>query len=408
MNYNKTDTVKSRTIKENLNILSNYDKRILFLKILCGFKIPAIKLGEKILEVVFSYQDYIKSKNPIQIKYINADEYLYGEEYNTNIDRVYNWFSDNIVDVNINDCLIGYKWNFSRKDKIQFTINKDNKPVVLHNDIKIYCDWFDGSQFVKKQTLYSYDIETDINMMVIRILTNNLKLLDFDANIEARKKHNNLFDLKKYNISKLLLKKVLVKIGTAYDNIIIISHVNRNGNGVDISLDYEDEGNIWKTLNLLYYCYSEAITITGELNFKLNTNSYMYNIMLSDIKSIIQINKENKQDNIITPDLKSNLWDHQHKTVQFILSNVKDGKRGFGDASNVGAGKTLSAIATCIELYKYNNCYNNVLVLLPSANLIDTWIDEIKKHTTNINYILQQANGTLVGKHMINMLNIYI
>ena len=44
--------------------------------------------------------------------------------------------------------------------------------------------------------------------------------------------------------------------------------------------------------------------------------------------------------------IKTKLWDHQRKTAERVLKGVAIGKRGFADASAVGAGKTLSALAT--------------------------------------------------------------
>jgi len=202
----------------------------------------------------------------------------------------------------------------------------------------------------------------------------------------------------------------MVKIGTAIDNIVSISQVTRNGERVDMSVDYNYEGKYWTMLNLLHYCYPDAITIKGELSYKLNKNNYMYYQMLHDINDIINNDfiTNIKEDIVyIKPVLKTKLYSYQMKTVDFVYNNIIEGKRGFGDASNVGAGKTLTALATCCKLFEIGN-NNNVLVLLPSANLINTWIDEINKHFTNINYIIQESNGKLKGKYTNNMLNIVI
>jgi len=94
------------------------------------------------------------------------------------------------------------------------------------------------------------------------------------------------------------------------------------------------------------------------------------------------------------------LWDHQKQTSDKIFDKITiDGRAGFGDASNVGAGKTLSALAVMIKLYNYNlknnNCYSSFLVLLPTTYLYRTWEDEVKKHTTGFHLVFQHANGKL-------------
>ncbi|NDB59956.1 DEAD/DEAH box helicase [bacterium] len=100
---------------------------------------------------------------------------------------------------------------------------------------------------------------------------------------------------------------------------------------------------------------------------------------------------------------------HQQNTVDFILKNVADGKRGFGDASNVGAGKTLSALSTISELYTYHRQKKVfALILLPTEKLYKTWRDEISKHfDQSIRILEQQANGSLKGKE-IDGLNLVI
>ena len=74
-------------------------------------------------------------------------------------------------------------------------------------------------------------------------------------------------------------------------------------------------------------------------------------------------------------------------------------RRGFGDASHVGAGKTLCALGLMAKLYDHdknnNKTHNNAgfLVMLPSIQLIKTWTDEIQKHTEGFEVYVQQPNG---------------
>ena len=399
-------TRKKELIKESQNelVLSNYDKRILFLKIVGEkIKIYPNKSGEKILEVVFSYQDYITSNNMIQIKYTNSDEYIYGDDYDINIIRVYNYLKENRITVKLPDCIMGYTWIC--KNPVKIGLNENNKMIVDN----IILDWFDGSPLVKKQEIIPYDIPNKKDNMIIYEMLSESKFYDLDCNIECRNSMDHMLNIKNYNMTNHhhLLNSIMIKFHTAYDNMVIISQVSRTGDRVDNSLDYNYEGKYWKLLNLLHYCYPMALSPSGEMNYKLNTNHYHYYRMIADINHILNMNNtmNNSTNNI---KIKTKLWDHQMKTVNFIVSNIMHGKRGFGDASNVGAGKTLTALATCIELYKNFSQYNKVLVLLPSESLIKTWVDEIDKHFIGMNYIITNSKGEMKGEYMKDSLNIYI
>ena len=83
--------------------------------------------------------------------------------------------------------------------------------------------------------------------------------------------------------------------------------------------------------------------------------------------------------------------------------------RGFGDASHVGAGKTLCALAMMSKLYNLNRSrfmrketmsYSGFLVMVPTISLIDTWKDEAIKHFNNagerFDLLIQRANGDLL------------
>ncbi len=79
-----------------------------------------------------------------------------------------------------------------------------------------------------------------------------------------------------------------------------------------------------------------------------------------------------------------------------IINEFKNGNRGFGDASSTGSGKTLTALGIMCNLFELNENINlNYAVLLPNAQLIKTWNDEINKHTKNFNIVTQRANGKL-------------
>jgi superfamily II DNA or RNA helicase len=379
------------------NNLSNYNKRILFLK-LFGYKhrIPSSKQGEKVLEVIFSYY------NKIQIKYVNSEEYLKGDEYDKMLIRVINYFEKSKIRIQKPQCLSGYKWIFKENELILSFEN--NKPVIYDYKDRYQIDWFDGSQIVEKLEIPNYDNPSKTDMELINNLLNSKNDI-FESNIFVRKHQGKLIDLKQFVKNNTLFKNIYVKLLTSYDNIVYISQVTRTGERMDDSVDYKNEGKFWNILNLLKYCYNDAFKLYSDFKYKLNINSVVYSIMMNDLKFIISDNEKINVKSIIK--INTKLWYHQEETVKFIISNIIDGKKGFGDASNIGSGKTLTALSVCCELYKsYTN--NKVLVLLPTEKLYKTWLDEITKHFVNVNYVLQNANGTLSGIIYDNKLNIII
>jgi hypothetical protein len=68
---------------------------------------------------------------------------------------------------------------------------------------------------------------------------------------------------------------------------------------MDDSVDYENEGKFWNILNLLKYCYHDAIKLSGDFKYKLNVNSVIYSIMMNDLKYIISDNEKMYDKSII-------------------------------------------------------------------------------------------------------------
>ena len=383
---------------EKESTLSPYQRRSLFLK-LFGQKLK-IK-SKRVLEVIFHVEDVFR------IKYVNSDEFLKDEEYAKESNVVWDYLMKNTIDVSVPDCIVGYRWICPKKVKIGITADK--KPFVSYDKKTVEIDWFDGSLLTEailpEQTIES--ISSDI--VIIKNLLRINKMGDlFKCNwISRNSKRTGCIRLCEYRHP--LFSSVLVKLFTANDNVLEISQVTRNGEKVDNSVDYEQEGVIWSLCNLLHYCYPQAVTISGDLKFRINPRTSQYQMLLEDLDVICERSNAIGSDSIAPIVPKTNLWSHQKNTVEFILKNVALGKRGFGDASNVGAGKTLSALSTISELYMYHRQKKVfALILLPTEKLYKTWRDEIAKHFTgSISILEQQANGSLNGKE-IDGLNLVI
>lgn len=99
------------------------------------------------------------------------------------------------------------------------------------------------------------------------------------------------------------------------------------------------------------------------------------------------------------PKIVSKLWDHQKRSVAAILAGLRAGKLGFADASTVGAGKTLTALATIVEIASFletkDQPRHGVLVMVPEPNLIKEWLLELAKHTSGFHVVEQRETGEL-------------
>ena len=99
------------------------------------------------------------------------------------------------------------------------------------------------------------------------------------------------------------------------------------------------------------------------------------------------------------PKIKTTLWTHQEKSVYKVVEGVRQGRRGHADASAVGAGKTLTALATIVRLAHFiedsGRSRHGVLVMLPTKALIREWLLEIAAHTEGFHVIEQREDGTL-------------
>jgi hypothetical protein len=370
---------------------TSYQKRSLFLK-LFGQK-RKVK-SKRILEVIFHVEDLFR------IKYVNGEEFLKDDDYVRESVVVWKELIANPIEITLPDCLVGYGWKVPEKiKKVTIGVSKEKKPYVSYDKTVVELDWFDGSAMVRPISVEEPIEPTKEDRVLIRNLLRVNQMGNLFQNNWIARHSIRTSCIRLREDSHPLFRSVLVKIYTAQDHVLEISHVTRNGEKVDQSVD-DQEGVIWSLMNLLHYCYPKAITVSGELSFRIHPHTSQYRMLLDDLDVLCERTHEIGNDELVPIETKSVLWSHQQDTVEFIRKNVEEGKRGFGDASHVGAGKTLSALCTIAELYRYNKTKRAIaLVLLPTDKLYKTWRDEIGKHFGNsIGLLEQQANGTLIGK----------
>mgnify|MGYP003987519427 CR=1 FL=1 len=112
------------------------------------------------------------------------------------------------------------------------------------------------------------------------------------------------------------------------------------------------EGTLLRIYNLLALLYPECIKIRGSLRFELD---HIQSSFLHLITSLERLAFDFSDLPPLAPSenvkITSQLWDHQQETVKKIIDGITLFKKlGFGDASSVGAGKTLTALAVMAQI----------------------------------------------------------
>jgi hypothetical protein len=123
------------------------------------------------------------------------------------------------------------------------------------------------------------------------------------------------------------------------------------------------------------------------------------NCMNDDDGSDVETGESDNEDYLPLPKVTTELWPHQEASVAKVVSGVKEGRRGHADASAVGAGKTLTALATVVRLAAYmevsHGKRNGVLVMLPTKALVKEWLLQIATHTSGFQVVEQREDGQL-------------
>ncbi|AVG46627.1 putative helicase [Acanthamoeba polyphaga mimivirus] len=367
-----TTDIKSTSQAKTLNVEPNYHvKRSSFL-ILFGNKYRYKKL-----EVILAGT----IETPARIKIDN--EWTYSNDIN-----IINAYPPRWIYTNKIDPPFGFEW---KKNKFHTEII-DGKPYVDGNLI----EFFDGSSLIKSITP---NITTSCNSSTYNLVINFLSGIDIDFKTILELKSTGKTKIynwipKKSDYHKLdmdLVKSVYTKLYNQFNNNIMVGPCDRMGNKMHNSINYSLEGKIWAVLNLFHYLYPETLKPKGTLNFYLNKETQGYVHLISCLQQILF---DNTKITGLIPKIKTKLWDHQLETVNTIIAGFKSGQHGFGDASDVGSGKTLTALQIAVHLIKSNNLtHSGILVLLPGNKLIKTWQDELEKHTVGFDIILHKPSG---------------
>ena len=409
---NYTDELQNTEIIELPSNISTLESRIGFL-LLFGekTKLPVINKMKTIDVIVGG-----NNTKPCKVK--RGDIYLDGEERFLGEIRYVDHIKNGII-IKLPNPPEGCMWSINKKNvTISAKIIESNKNEFI-NKVKFYVDnielnLFDSSPILKKNGGVNYlKIGNKLKELVEIALYSKqqTKLLSgYSVNTILRglwkyRIDNNLFCVYEwiiYNgIPNNIWKCIYSKIYNNIDNNIIIGPVDRMGNKLSESINYMYEGTLLRIFNLLAFLFPNVIEIKSKLKFHINKNVQQYINFLNDIKILAFNKNETIKDNMIVPKINTQLWNHQQKSLDHIFNEmVTLGRKGFGDASNVGSGKTLSALSVMAKLLNHNyennsKNYFGFLVLLPTINLYDTWVTEINKHTINFDVVTQHSNGNL-------------
>jgi hypothetical protein len=321
---------------------------------------------------------------PIRIKLSNKWEYL------NDIDML-NAYPPRKIYLKYLDPPFGYKWKYDIVNTEiidgKFYVNPDG------NEIKL----FDGTDII--EAIYPIEftrssLPDDIIELINTVLSN--QYISFKNIIKMKNtKFNRLYDwysILDFNVLDIkLIKLVYTKLFNQINNIITIGPIDRSGSKLYNSINYFYEGKIWKVFNMLSMLYPNSIKPINNLNFQLKKNTPDYIHMVTTFEKILFNGKTYSG---IIPSVCTKLWDHQLESVNKIISGFMNGYRGYGDASDVGSGKTLTSLTIASNIISANNSiFRGVLVLLPNNKLINTWKLEIKKHTNNFDTIIYNGKN---------------
>lgn len=322
-------------------------------------------------------------KNPVRTKINN--EWIYSDDQ-----LLLNAYPERVINLTDIDPPFGYKWT---KSKVTTSIIK-GKPRIDNQIIP----WFDATSILETVTpLVTKTINNSMCNIIVELFT-GLEI-DFNTILKFRSSYSTEIanwlpsdkHIKKFNIE--LIKLIYTKIFNQYNNIITVGPITRSGQRMHNSINYLLEGKIWAAFNLFSYLYPLTIKLNGSLNFIIKKETPGYIHLVKTLESIL-FTKEIIKGPV--PIIKSKLWDHQTESVKKIINGFNQGRFGFGDASSVGSGKTLTSLKIATELIKTNNTtYSGILVLLPGNKLIKTWEDELKAHTEGFDIIFQKNNGNV-------------
>ena len=210
-------------------------------------------------------------------------------------------------------------------------------------------------------------------------------------------------------VPAVVWQRAYTKLLSTFLGRVIIGPVDRHGDKTFAAVDYLYEGTLWRIFNLLAFVYPDCVRPCKGLDFEIHKESSSYPHLLQALETLAAPQAQALQI-VETPTVTTPLWQHQASSAVRITEGLlKNGKKGFGDASDVGAGKTLTSLAIMCNLAQHNRDTGDetaeaFLVLVYNETLIETWKTEIGKHTSGFHFVSQDASRQLsepLSRHSI-------
>mgnify|MGYP006412549053 CR=1 FL=1 len=348
--------------------------------------------------------------DPIQFKKTGKkmSAYIKGKEKDKAILRFLE-IAENKITIPLINPPEGYEWTWNKKT-ISTYIKKDKKGNIIFYAENTPLKPFDiGTCLLPLSIPLGTKLEKRDIVAQSLYITKKNKYGNYEINKLLREysihrkniNYDNVFiwnDLaKKSPITTEIWRKVLVKIAHSFMDKVTIGPVDRSGRKLQEAISYQYEGTLWRLFNLLSFLYPNTVIIRGNFSFVIDRTTSEFVHMYNTLNELAFRQTDDVKINKIFK-LKTKLWDNQQQTKDKIMNDITMGRKGFGDASCVGAGKTLSALSVCCEIakkYGHKKEHHGFLVLIPAKTLFKTWIDEIQKHFKGTHIITQSANGKL-------------
>lgn len=400
--------------KINKSEIPEYIGRIGFLQ-LFGKKIIVPKNGKMCsIEVIIggTKDDPLKiKKTSVKSKCDFIENIVEKQKYQT---YFFEFIKDTKIPLQLPEPPIGYTWTFHKKQidtKVYFSVDNcaDNNCTEFMAD-DIIIPPFDARKVLKRNEVL---VESGENEFLSWLIKHALYLEqidginEFEINQIMRYVWNERNQTKNYILYKWGHLKLrcdnrfrdvwnILCTRIVSNNHVCIGPVDRSGNKTQNSISYMYEGFCWRFMNMLSMIYPSVIKLSGNFKFNIQRNVCGYDNLIESLMYVPNIKK-----NVVEfkPKITTKLWDHQQTAVDKIIYGItNNNKLGHCDASDVGSGKTLTALATFVKLLEIDmanksNYGYGMLVLLPTEKLYKTWEEEINKHTNNLDVCFQSSNG---------------
>jgi hypothetical protein len=218
----------------------------------------------------------------------------------------------------------------------------------------------------------------------------------------------------KSSLSKQVWRDVLLTITTRDKDVIGIAMVNRWGAPARQAVRPMSEGTVLRLLYTLEALYPCVLARTrSQFAWRLMPAGAAFVHMCASLDKLARmelarVDLSPAMAHSITapallPSVATELWPHQREARDRVLLGIQHGKLGFADASAVGAGKTLTALA-CVCSVAQHLASKDVqrhgsLVLVPVNELVSEWVMQAMQHTSNLHIIEQRASGKLFSPY---------